>query len=333
MYDFSMENITKKMLCQMFIIGLDGDKLNENKNLINSLNEGLGGVIFFTQNIQSDEKFKKLICEIKNEALIKPFLAIDQEGGRVERTENIHNGKKYLSPKMVYQKGLEQLKKQTVAISEELNSYGINLNFAPCIDVNTNPNNPIIGERAFSNKPEEVIEAGELVVKTYLENGIIPCVKHFPGHGDAGVDSHKALPVIDLSLGNYEENHIRPFREVKSPMLMVAHLHCKCFDEATIPASLSENVIKHYLIEKMKYEGLIITDDMIMGGVQAYGAVNACKMAINAGVNILLYRDCYDSTIEIIDKLYNEALQDENLSLNIKKSYEKIMSCKKRFLG
>ncbi len=329
MYDFIMENITKKMLCQMFVIGLDGDELNENKNLVTALSQGLGGVIFFTQNIKSAKRFKKLIAEIKANAFIPPFLAIDQEGGRVERTENIHNGKKYLSAKFAYQKGLEFLKSQTQEIASELLSYGINLNFAPCLDVNTNPKNPIIGERAFSDKTKDVIEAGATVVKTYLENKIIPCVKHFPGHGDAETDSHKGLPEINLSLEEFEKFHIEPFKKVWSPMLMVAHLHCKCFDKEVIPSSLSENVVKKYLIEKMNYQGLIITDDMIMGGVQAFGAVNACKMAINAGVNILLYRDCYDSTLKIIDDLSIEAEKDEILYKNIKASYDKIMKFKK----
>src|SRR5574344_856199 len=173
MYDFTMENITKKMLCQLFILGLDGDELNKNANLLISLSEGLGGVIFFTQNILSEQRFKKLITAIKNSAEIPPFLAIDEEGGRVERTENVHGGKKDLSAKFAYANGEKFLKSQTEKIAQELKGYGINLDFAPCLDVNTNPDNPIIGERAFSANPEEVIEAGKIVVKTYLQNDII----------------------------------------------------------------------------------------------------------------------------------------------------------------
>src|SRR5574344_1388423 len=251
MYDFNMENITKKMLCQLFIIGIDGDEINRNKNLTNLLESGIGGVIFFTQNILSVERFTSLIREIKTLAAIPPFLAIDEEGGRVERTANIHKGKKYLSARYAYKEGEAFLEKQTKEIAKELKGYGINLNFAPCLDVNTNPKNPIIGERAFSDKTKDVIEAGATVVKTYLENKIIPCVKHFPGHGDAETDSHKGLPEINLSLEEFEKFHIEPFKKVWSPMLMVAHLHCKCFDKEVIPSSLSENVVKKYLIEKM----------------------------------------------------------------------------------
>src|SRR5574344_268908 len=332
MYDFNMENITKKMLCQLFIIGIDGDEINCNKNLTNLLESGVGGVIFFTQNILSVERFTSLIREIKTLAAIPPFLAIDEEGGRVERTENIHKGKKYLSARYAYKEGEAFLEKQTKEIAKELKGYGINLNFAPCLDVNTNPKNPIIGERAFSDKPAEVIKAGRIVVKTYLQNGIIPCVKHFPGHGDADVDSHKDLPEIGLTKEELTEKHMLPFIEVKSPMLMVAHLHCKSFDKEVIPSSLSENIIKKYLIEEKGYEGLIITDDMIMGGVQKYGSVEACKKALKAGVNILLYRDCHDATVKIIDELFALAQKDEILRKNIKNSYQKIMKFKKKYL-
>ena len=260
-----VENIRQK-LYQMFVLGLEGEELQENKNLINALQNGLGGVIFFTRNIKTTNQFKNLIEDIKTKAIIPPFLSIDQEGGRVERTENIFGGKKYLSAKFAAQKGEEFLKEQTEQISRLLKDFGINVNFAPCIDVNTNPDNPIIAERAFSDDPDEVIKFAKIVVETYLKNGIIPCTKHFPGHGDADVDSHLALPKIDLSLDEMEKTHIKPFKEVDSPMIMAAHLHCSAFDEEEIPSSLSKNVIG-YLRENLNYNGLIITDDMVMGGV------------------------------------------------------------------
>ena len=147
----------KEKLYQMFILGLDGGGYKQ------ALHQGLGGVIFFTKDIQSQNQFKNLISEIKSESKIVPFLSIDQEGGRVERTENIHNGKKYLSAKYAFEKGLDFLESQTAEIASELKDYGINLNFAPCIDTNTNPKNPIIGERALSSDPDEVI-VGESVV-------------------------------------------------------------------------------------------------------------------------------------------------------------------------
>lgn len=324
---FSMGKDIKNKIYQMFILGLEGDNLQNSPNLISALQKGLGGVIFFTKNIKTSEQFKQLIKDIKEKSTIAPFLSIDQEGGRVERTENIHNGKKYLSAKFAAEKGADFLKTQTELIAKELKDFGINLNYAPCLDTNTNPNNPIIGERAFSNDPDEVIKFGKIVVDTYLENGIIPCTKHFPGHGDASVDSHKALPKIELSMDEMEKYHIKPFKEVESPMIMVAHLHCTCFDKEEIPSSLSNNVI-NYLREELDYQGLVITDDMVMGGVLGVDGTEACKKAIKAGVNILLYRDSNDSTVEIIENLAELAATDENLRKNIEKSYEKIIQTK-----
>lgn len=332
MYDFCMINNIREKLYQMFILGLEGEELVNNPNLIKALNKGLGGVIFFTQNIKTHEQFKKLISDIKKEAKVSPFLSIDQEGGRVERTENVYNGKHFLSAKYAAEKGETFLREQTEQISHLLKDFGINLNFAPVLDVNTNPNNPIIGERAFSNDPDEVIKFGKIVVETYLKNGIIPCTKHFPGHGDANVDSHIALPNIDLSLEEMEKNHIRPFKEVDSPMIMVAHLHCSAFDKEVIPSSLSKNVIG-YLRKNLNYKGLAITDDMVMGGVLGVDAVTACSKAIKAGVNILLYRDSFYETIQIIEDLARLAESDEELRNNINESFEKIYELKALLLA
>lgn len=363
-------NDLKTRLYQMFILGLEGTELKDNPNIIKALHNGLGGVIFFTQNIETEEQFKKLIRDIKKEARISPFLSIDQEGGKVERTENIFGGKKYLSAKFAAAKGKEFLKEQTEQISHDLKNFGINLNFAPCLDVNTNPNNPIIGERAFSSNPDEVIKFGKIVAETYLKNGIIPCAKHFPGHGDANVDSHISLPKIDLPLEEMEKIHIKPFKEVNVPMVMAAHLYCTAFDEEEISSSLSKNVIG-YLRDKLNYQGLIITDDMVMGainkgtgnreqeiddrgeeakrcrGVEKELRIHASShlvfsnypllvthsiQAIKAGVNILLYRNSFDETIQIIENLAQLAQNDKELLENIETSFEKIVNLKAKFL-
>lgn len=319
----------RQKLYQMFILGLAGENLSDNPNLVNALHGGLGGVIFFTQNIKSPEQFKKLVSDIKKEVEIPLFLSIDQEGGRVERTENIFRGKcgdkKFLSAKFSAQKGEDFLKEQTEKISRLLKDFGLNLNFAPVLDVNTNPDNPIIGERAFSNDTDEVIKFGKIVVDTYLKNGIIPCTKHFPGHGDASVDSHITLPRIDLSLEEMEKYHIRPFREVDSSVIMVAHLHCTAFDKEEIPSSMSKNVI-NYLRNDIGYNGLLITDDMVMGAIKE--GLEACVKAIKAGVNILLYRNSCDETIQIIENLALLAENDEDLFNKIEESCQKIIDFK-----
>lgn len=339
------ETDIKKQIQQMFILGMDGTNLYDNKNLVEALHEGLGGVIFFTQNIQTISQFKELISNIKKEAktssIYSPLLSIDQEGGRVERTENIFNGKKYLSAKFAAEKGTSFLQNQTEQIAQLLKDFGINLNFAPCLDVNTNPNNPIIGERAFSNNTDEVIKYGNIVAQTYLKNDIIPCSKHFPGHGDANADSHKTLPVIDLPFEEMEKHHIKPFKEVPVPMIMVAHLYCKAFDNEEIPSSLSPNII-NYLRKGLNYDGLIITDDMVMEGVKTSvkentelnidSQTNAAMKTIKAGANILLYRNSYDETIKIINNLVRLSKQDDKLLQNIQISYKKIIEFKSKYL-
>lgn len=311
----------EKLVYQMFILGT-GEALDE------ALSKGLGGVIFFTRDIQTVEQFKNLIAEIKSKAEVAPFLSIDQEGGRVERTENLHP--RYLSPRFAFQKGEEFLKSQSREIAQELKGYGINLNFAPCADVNTNPNNPIIGERSFSSDTDEVIRGVNIVSEEFRANEIIPCLKHFPGHGDADKDSHLALPCIDLPLSEMEKIHIRPFRE-KADMIMVAHLHCTCFDKEVLPTSLSKNAVG-YLRNEIGYEGVVISDDMVMKGVQDFGAVEACVMAILAGVDMFIYRNADLDTIKVIEGVIARAENNEALKRQILKANERIEALKKKYL-
>ena len=312
-------------LYQMFILGLKGGGYEA------ALQNGLGGVIFFTDDIKSAPQFRALTAEVRRKSIIYPFLSIDQEGGRVERTQNIHGGKKYLSAKFAFEGGV--LREQTLAIARELKSYGINLNFAPCIDVNTNPDNPIIGERAFSSNPDEVTECGNNVAEIYRQNGIIPCFKHYPGHGDAGADSHLTLPEIDLPLEEMERTHIKPFALLcnGAEMIMAAHLHCTCFEKESVPTSLSSKAIG-YLRDKLGFDGVVISDDMIMKGVADFGAVEACVMGIKAGLNMFIYRDSEPQTVDIIERVYKIAAKDVELAQNIENSFERIVTLKKKFI-
>lgn len=322
-----MSATLKEKLNQMFILGIEGGYYKE------LLKEGLGGIIFFTKDIQSEEQFKSLIQDIKSISKVPPFLSIDQEGGRVERTENIHNGKKYLSAKFAFEKGETFLKEQTENIANELKSYGINLNFAPCIDTNTNPNNPIIGVRAFSANPDDVIKAEQIVSKTYEENEIIPCVKHFPGHGDANADSHLTLPKIDLSLKEMEETHIKPFKaaiEKGIDMVMVAHLFCTCFEKNETPTSLSKNAL-NYLRSNLNFNGIAISDDMVMKGVAKFGDIEACEMGIKAGLNLFIYRFSDEKTFNIINEIYEKAPKDKLLRDKIEESYARIVKLKSKY--
>lgn len=320
MYDYFMKNL----VYQLFILGTG-------TNISNALSNGLGGVIYFTRDIETKEQFTNLIKEHKTKAIIPPFLSIDQEGGRVERTENIHE--RFLSPRFAFKKGESFLKTQTDKIAKELKEYGINLNFAPCADVNTNPNNPIIGERAFSNNTEDVIQGVTIVSEMYQKNGIIPCIKHYPGHGDADKDSHLTLPQINLPLETMEEIHISPFKNaVKNniEMIMAAHLHCTCFDKDVVPASLSKNAIG-YLRNNLGYKGIIISDDMVMKGVQAYGSLEAVIMGIEAGLDMFIFRDANDETINTIEKLVTTVEKNENLKQRVIESNQRIQRLKQKY--
>ncbi len=320
MYDYFME----KLVYQMFILGT-GEYLEK------ALSKGLGGVIFFTRDINSKEQFQTLIQDIVKKSLISPFLSIDQEGGRVERTENIHN--RYLSPRFAFQKGEEFLAEQTANIAEELREYGINLNFAPCADVNTNPKNPIIGERAFSDNVEDVMLGVQIVSNIYRKNGIIPCVKHYPGHGDADKDSHLTLPCIDLPMEEMEKIHIMPFKaavEDNIEMIMAAHLHCKCFDSEIVPASLSSNAIG-YLRNKLGYKGVVISDDMFMKGVQDFGIIEALQMALMAGVDMFIFRDADEKTYSAINEFVKIAETRSDIKEKIIDSNKRIFNLKKQY--
>ncbi|MDE6137887.1 MAG: hypothetical protein K2F57_00285, partial [Candidatus Gastranaerophilales bacterium] len=241
--------------------------------------------------------------------------------------------KKYLSAKFAYEKGEDFLINQTEKIAKELLSYGINLNFAPCIDTNTNPQNPIIGERAFSSNPDEVIQGEKIVSQIYRKNKIIPCVKHFPGHGNAEADSHLTLPVIDLTLKEMEKTHIKPFKSaIKNgiEIIMAAHLHCTCFEQKPIPTSLSKKALS-YLRNELGFKGIIISDDMVMKGVSAFGETEACEMAIKAGINLFIYRFSDTKTINIIENIYKKAIIDDELKEKIEFSYRKIIEVKNKF--
>ena len=314
----------EKYVYQMFILGV--------QNVEKALTKGLGGVIFFSKDILSEKSLKEKIAEIKLNSIYPPFISIDQEGGRVERTENIRP--KRLSARYAYEKGNKFLQEQSEEISKELQKWGFNLNFAPCADVNTNPNNPIIGERSFSDNPDEVIEGVNIFVEASRKYKIIPCVKHYPGHGDADKDSHLTLPQIDLPLKEMENVHIKPFRQAVEngiEMIMAAHLHCTCFDKEIMPASLSKNSIG-YLRNNLGYKGVIISDDMVMKGVQNYGSLEACVMGIKAGLDMFIFRDSDDKTLNMIDNLVKVVEKDDELKNRVKASYERIMALKKRYL-
>ena len=316
---------------QMFILGYEGENPRAVPEFRKALNSGLGGVIFFTHNICEKERFKQAVKIIKEEsAILPPFLSIDQEGGRVERTLNLYGGHHYKSARDVAKQGENVVLQQAQWISEELKYLGINMNFAPVLDVDTNPDNPVIADRSYSSNCNDVIKYGKITAKTYLKNGIIPVGKHFPGHGDTSVDSHKDLPEVALNIKELEDIHIKPFKELLEylPAIMVAHVHYKAFNNEKIPASVSNEVIEKYLRGKLNYQGVVISDDMVMGGIRHFSPFEACKKGIESGVNMFIYRNADDSVIQLIEDIIS-AVKRKEIDINkINRSVECIKRLK-----
>ncbi len=300
------EDLTlKQKILQMFIVGFNGQNYAFNRNFTELLKQGLGGIIFFTHNISTEKQFKELISNLSKDAPVPMFYSIDQEGGRVERTEKIHGGKKYLSAQQAFEMGISYLQNQTKEIALELKSYGINMNFAPVLDVNTTEENPVIGERAFSANVDEVTNAGKVVIREYEKYGIISVGKHFPGHGAATADSHRTLPVIDLPKDEIENIHIKPFKEainIGLNSIMAAHVLYPQLDSEN-PASVSKKIINDILINNLGFEGLIITDDMEMNGIKGLSRIEACTKAINAGISMFIFRDTTKDIVELINDI------------------------------
>ncbi|EKE03150.1 MAG: hypothetical protein ACD_20C00241G0001 [uncultured bacterium] len=327
----------KEKIAQMFIMGFNGSELTQdNLNIQTAIKAGIGGIILFADNIKTQSQTSELILSLQSIAKVPLFTSIDQEGGLVERTINSQEKIDYLTPMALCSTGkTENVKIHTQIMATELKTLNINMNFAPVLDVNTNKNNPIIGIRAFSNNPEEVIKYSEPVYRTLQENNIIAVGKHFPGHGEAWVDSHHDMPVINLSIDELEKTHIKPFKyAIKNGLdaLMVAHVHYTAFNKEKTPASLSKEVITDYLKNKLEFKGLIISDDMVMGGItKHYDKLTACIKAINAGIDLLIFRDSTNTNLALLDQL-TEAVKDGLIpEERIDESVNKILLYKEKY--
>jgi len=324
----------RQKINQLFISGYNGENAEKCRVLTDLLKNGLGGVIFFTKNIKTVGQFRDNIAKIKEMSLVPPFLSIDQEGGRVERTENIHGGKKYLSARDAAEKGIDFVKAQTAELCDELLDYGINMNFAPVLDTNTNPKNPIIGVRAYGDNPDDVIKFGTEVFKIHQQKGVIPVGKHFPGHGDTSSDSHLTMPKVALTEEQMAESHLKPFKfalENGLDALMAAHVYYTCYDKKPTPASLSENVLRHLLREKLGFDGLILSDDMVMGAVLMKDISKIYAQGIMAGINVFLYRNSDERLLKILDCLEENAKKNEELLNKIEQSFEKVIEFKRKY--
>ncbi len=276
---------------QMMMVTFRGATANEAaKTLIQEV--GVGGIIYYnwTNQLSSPEQVKYLSKSLQDLSKIPLFIAVDQEGGKVARLKEgftISPGNQAIGdsgdPKIA-----EQL---AFVMGQEMKAVGINMNLAPVVDVNVNPLNPVIGSRSYSNKPEIVVQYGRSALDGYHKAGVLTTLKHFPGHGDVAIDSHTDLPIVNKSMEEWEQTELYPFAKLakETDAIMTAHILVPSMDVDNC-ATLSKKVIS-YLRENIGFQGLVITDSLVMEGVlkQSKTIEMAAIQAINAGSDLLLF--------------------------------------------
>lgn len=285
-----MEEMTlDEKIGQLFISGMEGTEMTDETAAMIEEN-ALGGVILFQPNLEDPDRSLQLVNDLKQleEANDIPlFISVDQEGGQVERLPGLPPLKSAgeigeYDRKYAYENG--QL------LAELLKAYGMNLNFAPVLDVDSNPNNPVIADRAFGDNAEIVSEMGVSMMQGMQDEGVITSVKHFPGHGDTDVDSHEQLPVVNKSRQEMEETEFIPFETaVNTGVDMVLMAHIKLPELGIdVPASFSKDAVD-ILRDDWHYDGVIITDDLTMGAItENYEMEEVTVNAVKAGVDILM---------------------------------------------
>ena len=285
----------------MLLFGWSGDTPEANRRvnahaaaLVNDF--GVGGVILMGRNIGSPSQTRATIAELQALAAAKGlpplFVATDQEGGRVQRLGPPDYPKRRAAREIGVIGDENTARTETHAIGAELRDLGFNWDFAPVLDVDNNPRNPVIGSRSYGDEPRRVAAMGAAAVRGFQEDaGILACGKHFPGHGDTETDSHHALPRILHNRARLEAVEFVPFRaaiEAGLAAVMTSHILFPALD-SHLPATLSPIILTGLLREELGFEGLIVTDDLEMKGVvDGWGAPEAAVLAVLAGADILL---------------------------------------------
>ena len=318
---------------QMIITGFNGSEYNDDMDrLINEYK--VGGVILFARNIEDSNQMIDLTRALQeNNNNLPLFISIDEEGGRVSRLPD--DVEKFPSAftiglindqQTAYENGKE--------IGYTLKRLGINLDYAPVLDIYSNENNTVIGDRAFSKEESIVSTMGIATMEGIEDADIIPVVKHFPGHGDTEVDSHYGLPIVYKTLEELRNFEFIPFvKAIESgcDVIMVSHIILNEIDSSN-PASLSKIVINDILRRDMNFDKVVITDDMAMGAITSIMSIEeACIRSIKAGCDILLLGNAYEEIEQVINsiklKLYNGEISEEQIN----KSVKRILELKKKY--
>lgn len=318
---------------ELILTGIAGHSLSSDSRQFLS-DAKIGGVIYFAHNYQNPSQIQEFSRQIQETRSDLPlWIATDHEGGRVQRFRQGFS----LIPKAadIAKTGSAALAFEIAELmARELKTVGVNLNYSPVADITTNLSNPVIGDRAFGFTAEEVSKFVSAVVRGHLTQGIVPCLKHFPGHGDTSVDSHFDLPRVDTPLETLEAREFKPFlRGMKSkcPMVMSAHVLNPTIDPDR-PATFSRKTMTGILRDRLGFKGIISTDDMEMHAVsKTFGAEEAPVLAIEAGCDVVIYRSepasriAYESLVKAFEsgRLSKERIQE---------SLKRIRGVKKKLL-
>lgn len=333
-----------QMIGQMILIGLgDFNALDKSAPVFEQINAGeVGGLILFAKNFntsKAEDHMKEILNYAQSLSDIPLFVGIDQEGGRVNRLKTKYGFPKTVSAEYLGKlDNLDSTRFYALQTAEILSRMGINMNFAPSVDVNINPENPIIGkvERSYSADPYVVARHAQAVVESHDQYHVATVLKHFPGHGSSHSDSHLGLTDVSKT---WRFKELIPYKALldsgKVRAVMTAHIVNEVMDENKLPSTLSPFVISEVLRDFLGYQGVVVSDDMQMKAISSeYGVPEAIKMAINAGVDILLFANNVPDyeliTAGDIHRIIKGYIQKGELSeMQIRASYGRIMALKK----
>ena len=250
----------------------------------------LGGVILFARNVEAPLQVAEVAYDARQLSEVSPWVSVDQEGGRVQRLRAPFTEWPPLAS-LGRRGDADLVERFGRALARELRTVGVTLDYAPVLDVLTNAANPVIGDRALSDDPDEVARLGAVLVRALEAEGVAACGKHFPGHGDTRLDSHLELPVVEHEPDRLGEVELAPFRaaiEAGAAALMTAHVLYPALDEES-PATLSQTLITDLLRGELRYDGLVVTDDLAMGAIAKHRTpARAAVEAVGAGCDLLL---------------------------------------------
>lgn len=299
----------REKVLQMFLVtpeqltGVSGSVTRAGETTRAALEEyPVGGVVYFAKNLRTPDQVKQMLSDIQDMAPLGLFLAVDEEGGSVARMGNnsamgmtrFSDMGEIKSASMAYYVG--------TTIGGELGEYGFNLDFAPVADVDSNPDNPVIGSRAFSSDPQTAAELVAACTDGFLDSGILCTLKHFPGHGDTDTDSHSGAAVSDKSLEDLETCELLPFQagiDAGAQLVMVSHISLPAVTGDMTPSSLSYEITTVLLRDELGFDGLTITDSMSMQAItDSYTADEAAVKAIQAGIDIILMPEDLDAAVQ-----------------------------------